>query len=144
MGLTAEDFIQVFLILARKHLPLIFTSLSRHSSDVNAKILELISYINFDNKIAKLRSDLCSISRKPQEQIHIPVFRIKSLYQMILSINSPHFTEDKLQVRADFLALSCIPHLVTQQSNSQFQVFIQVKSQEQEVCGTTEACNFLS
>ena len=121
MGLTAEDFIQVFLILARKHLPLIFTSLSRHSSDLEALFLELISNINLDNEIAKLRSALCSIPRKTQEQIHIPVFRIKSLYQMILSINSPHFTEDKLQVRADFLALSCIPHLVTQQTNAQFQ-----------------------
>ena len=63
---------------------------------------------------------------------------------MILSINSPHFSEDKLQVRADFLALICKPHLVTKQTYAQFQGFIQIKSQEQEVCGTTEACNFLS
>ena len=47
MGLTEEDFIQVFLILA---IPLIFTSLSRHSLDVDALFLELISNMNLDKQ----------------------------------------------------------------------------------------------
>ena len=144
MGLTNSDWIQVYLIMAKKHLPLIFTSLSRHSSNLNALFIELVSNINLENEIAKLRSAFWTISRKTSEQVHISVFRIKSLYLMILSINSPHFTDDKLQTRADYLALSCIPHLVTANTNSAFQVFIQIKSQECEMCGCTEGCNFLS
>ena len=144
MGLTNSDWIQAFLILAKKYLPLIFTSLSRHSSNLNALFIELVSNINLENEIAKLRSAFWTISRKTSEQVHISVFRIKSLYLMILSINSPHFTDDKLQIRADYLALSCIPHLVTANTNSAFQVFIQIKSQECEMCGCTEGCNFLS
>ena len=97
MGLTDEDWIQVYLLLAKKHLPLAFPSLSRHSCNLNALFLELVSNINLENELARLRAALCGISRKVSEQIHISVFRIKSLYQMVLSISCHHFSEDKLQ-----------------------------------------------
>ena len=79
MALSSQDWIQVFLLLAQKHLPLSFTSLSRHSNNLDNLFLELIANINTDCEVAKLRSAICMITRKHQESVHIPVFRIKSL-----------------------------------------------------------------
>jgi hypothetical protein len=144
MGLCNEDWVQIFLIMAKKYLPLVFTSLSRHSVDADSLFKELVSQINLDNETAKLRSALSSITRKTSDQIHISLFRIKSLYQMVLGINQAHLTEQKVETRAEFLAISCIQFLVTPQTWVQFQTFLQMKSAEQEAIGCAEACNFLA
>ena len=61
MALSSQDWIQVFLLLAQKHLPLSFTSLSRHSNDLDNLFLELVANINTDCEVAKLGSGLCMI-----------------------------------------------------------------------------------
>ena len=142
MGLTDRDWIQVFLLLGEKYLPLIFPSLSRHGNNLDALFTELIGNVNQETEIAKLRSALSAVSRKANEQVQICLFRIKSLYTM--AINQPHFTDDKLQVRADFLAISTIPHLINPATNLAFQQFVQVKSLEGEITCCTEGANFIS
>ena len=98
MGLSDPDWIQVFLLLGKKYLPLIFSSLSRHGYNLDALFTELILNVNQETEIAKIRSALSGISRKANEQVQISLFRVKSLYTMILAINHPNFTDDKLQV----------------------------------------------
>ena len=144
MGLTDRDWIQVFLLLGEKYLPLIFPSLSRHANDLDALFTELISNVNQETEITKLRSSLSAVSRKTNEQVQISLFRVKSLYTMILAINQPYFTDEKLQVRADFLAISTIPHLINPATNLAFQQFVQVKSLEGENTCCTEGANFIS
>ena len=84
------------------------------------------------------------ISRKQTESVHIPVFRIKSLYSMILSVSQPHLTGEKITLRSDHLAISCIQYLVAPATFQQFQVFVTLKAQELEATGCIEACNFLA
>ena len=67
MGLGENDWCQVFLILSRRFLPLIFTSLSRHVENVDALFTELASTINSDHEISKLRNGLNTITRKVTE-----------------------------------------------------------------------------
>ena len=134
----------MFLLLGKKHLPFIFPSLCRHGNNLDALFTELISNVNQETEIAKIRSALAGISRKANEQVQISLFRVKSLYTMILSINHPNFTDDKLQVRADFLAISTIPYLINPATNAAFQQFVQVKSLEGEITSCTEGANFVS
>ena len=96
LGLSDPDWIQVFLLLGKKHLPLIFPSLCRHGNNLDALFTELISNVNQETKIAKIRSALSGISRKANEQVQISLFRVKSLYTMLLSINHPNFSEGVL------------------------------------------------
>ena len=56
MGLTDADWIQGFFLLGKKYLTLIFPSLSRHANDLDALFTELISNVNQETEIAKLRS----------------------------------------------------------------------------------------
>ena len=116
MALSNQDWNQVFSLCVQKY-------------------LELAANINTDCEIAELRSALCMIKRKHQKQVHIPVFRIKSLYHIILSLNQPHLSEEKIAIRSDHLAISCIQHLFTPSTFIQFQVFVYLKSQELEETG---------
>ena len=77
MGLSDPDWIQVFLLLGKKYLPLIFPSLSRQGNNLDALFTELISNVNQETEIAKLRSALSEISRKANEQVQISLFRVK-------------------------------------------------------------------
>ena len=84
------------------------------------------------------------ISRKQTESVHIPILRIKSLYSIILSVSQAHLSEEKITVRSDHLAISCIQFPVTQPTLQQFQIFVALKAQELEATGCIEACNFLA
>lgn len=118
IGLTSQDWVQTYLLLAKKYLTLIFPSLSRHANNLDALFKELDANVNQEQEVAKLQNALSSISRKVPEQVQICLFIVKTIYTMILSINQPHFNDEKLQVRADFLAISVIPHMVNTNTNA--------------------------
>ena len=69
MALLSSDRIQVFLLLAKNHLPLSFPALSRHANTLDSLFLELVGQINTDSESAKLRTALCMISRKQSDFI---------------------------------------------------------------------------
>ena len=54
MGLSDPDWIQVFLLLGKKHLPLIFPSLCRHGNNLDALFTELISNVNQETEVLYL------------------------------------------------------------------------------------------
>ena len=144
MGLGENDWCQVFLILSREFLPLIFTSLSRHVENVDSLFTELVSTINSDHEISKLRNGLNTITRKVTEQIHVSLYRIKSTYSMILQINNPNFTDDQCQTKSDHYSVTCIQYLVNDPCFKAFQLFTNAKSLENEPTSVSEACNFIS
>ena len=130
--------------IGKKKLPLSFPALSRHSNNLDNLLLELIGQINTDTELAKLRAALCMISRKQTESVHIPILRIKSLYSMILSVSQPHLSEEKVTLRSDHLAISCIQFPAAQPTLQQFKIVVALKAQELEATGCIEACNFLA
>ena len=106
MGLGEDDWCQVFLILLRRFLPLMFTSLSRHVGNVDALFTEMVSTINSDHEISKLRNALSTTTRKVTEQIHVSLYKIKSAYSMILQINNPNFTDEQCQTKSDHYSVT--------------------------------------
>ena len=144
MSLGTSDWISIFLILSQRFLPLVFSSLSRHSTNLEALFSELVATINSDHETSKLRSVLNHISRKPSDQIHPSLFRIKAVYAMILGITNPNLSDIACQIKADWIGVQCIPHLISKECNSAFQVFLQAKGIENEVCSVAESCNFIA
>ena len=67
MGLSPSGWINVWLTLAKSHLPNDFQSLSRYSSEGDKLFMQLTASINSENEISKLRSALGKITRKPNE-----------------------------------------------------------------------------
>ena len=144
MGLGVSDWSQTFLILAKKFLPLVFSSLSRHSENLELLFTDLASTINSDHEIAKLRGGLNNVSRKCTEQVHVALYRIKAIYSMILAINNPQFTDAQCQTKSDHYAVNCIPYLVSDPCNKALQLFANAKTQEGEATSVGESCNFIS
>ena len=105
MGLGEADWCQIFLILSKRFLPLMASSLSRHIGDVDALFTELCSTINSDHEISKLRNALSTTTRKATEQIHNSLYKIKSAYSMILQISNPNFTDEQCQTKSDHYAI---------------------------------------
>ena len=63
MGLSASNWTTVWMALAKAHLPNQFQSLSRFVGDVDKLFYELVSSINGENEIAKLRTAMQKIHR---------------------------------------------------------------------------------
>ena len=80
MSLGTEAWIQLWLQLLKDYIPLSWGTLSRYSNDFNQLFACLVSLINSDIEIAKVRNALTKVSRSLGENVAIPVQKIKSLY----------------------------------------------------------------
>ena len=58
MGLSQENWVTVWLTLAKDHMANDFQALSRNSDDADALFIQLTASINSDNEIAKIRTAL--------------------------------------------------------------------------------------
>ena len=72
------------------------------------------------------------ISRKPTNQIHPALFRIKALFSLILNINNPNLSDTAAALKADWLSVQCVNHLVNKETFLAFTQFCQAKGIENE------------
>jgi hypothetical protein len=101
MGLSHDNWVSVWLTLAKDHMPNDFQALSRNSDNADALFIQLTASINSDNEISKIRTALGQISRKPTELLQSALFKMLSYYEMLLSIEFPSMSRDEIHLRAD-------------------------------------------
>ena len=130
MGLSQTNWITVWLTLAKQHMTNDFQALSRHSDNVDALFIQLSASINSENEIAKIRSALGQITRKPTELLQSPLFKMLSFYEMLLSIEYPAMTKDDIHLRADHYSASSAHHLVSKATAKVINEFIAIRNTE--------------
>ena len=144
LGLGDAGFITVFLNLSRKYLPFQFQSLSRHLNDCDKLFQELLSSVNCELEVSKIRQALSTIHRKTSQQIQGPIFRIKSLYQMLISINFPMMDQDKIELRSYYFGTTCITHLVSKTTATVIEQYTTIKAQEGDSTSCRSLCDFVT
>ena len=113
MCLSEGNWSTLFLTFARIHMPNDHQSLSQYSDDPDALFEELIGSVNAESEIAKIRTSLANISRKPGESIQTPLFRLKTLYELLISISLPSLKSETIKIRADHYGCTVAKHLVS-------------------------------
>ena len=144
MGLSESNWINVWLTLAKQHLPNDFQSLSRHSDNADALFGQMSASLNSENEIAKIRSALGQITRKPTEMLQSPLFKMRSFYEMLLSIEYPAMSKDDISLRADYYSASSGHHLVGKNTAIVIAQFISIRNTEGEPISVTAITNLVT
>ena len=144
IGLNTEQFSMVFLSFAKKFLPYAYASLSQYSGQTTRMFNNMVELINQDTEVAKIRASLCKISRTPDQQIGIPVLKIKSLYLSLYAIQHPEFEVGKIEKKSEMHTLQCISSLINPETKMQFGQFSKLKSEEDDRMTLTDATNYIS
>ena len=101
MCLSEQNWITCFLHLAKSYLPNAYQAMSRYSADLEGSFSTLVTSVNGDHEIAKIRTCMSKLARKPGEMIQTALYKIRAQYEMILQISFPAMDEDTVTLRAD-------------------------------------------
>ena len=103
----------------------------------------LVSLINSDVEIAKVRNALTKVSRNPGENVAIPIKKIKSLYVTLYGISRLEWNAEKALLKANNHALSCVRLLINSHTVTELARFTKLKQSEDTVNFISSAENQL-
>ena len=119
-------------------------TLSKYSDDVDNLFEQIVGAVNADSEIAKIRTSLANITRRPGESIQTPLYRLKTLYEMLIQINFPDLNPEKAKIRADNYACNVAKFLVTNNTAKVMTDYINIKQQRDERMNLTKICNIIT
>ena len=67
----------------------------------------LIANINADEELSKLRSCMSKLNRRPGEPLQVPLYKLKSYYELLLVISFPQMEADTATIRSDSYSANC-------------------------------------
>ena len=100
--------------------------------------------LNSENEISKIRSALARITRKPTDMLQSLLFKMRSFYEMLLSIEFPSMDEKDISLCADYYSASSAQYLVGKNTALVIAQFIQIRNTENEPISVTAITNLVS
>ena len=111
--LSNEAWVCLFLNFCKKHMPSSYTTLSRYSDDADRLVRQLISHVNPDLEVNRCRATMSKLCRRPGEPLQLVLYRLKSIWELCLSIIWPNLSEQTAQIRSDAYACASAKFFVT-------------------------------
>ena len=144
MCLSDSNWVNLFLTFARNHMPNDHQTLSKYSDSIDTLFEQIVGSCNADAEIGKIRTALANITRKPGESIQTPLYRFKSLYEMLISINLPDLDSEKIKIRADNYSCNIAKNLVTPNTGKVLADYVVIRQQRDETVNLMKLCNVIT
>ena len=138
--LSDDNWISLFLQFSRKYMPTSYPTLSRYSDNLETLFLTLVTNINADEELAKLRSTMARLHRRPGEQIQVALYKLKSYYELLLGISFPQLDSDTATIRADNYSANSAKYFVSSNTGAVITKYIYYKVQKGEPVNVMNVC----
>ena len=142
--LSNENWISLWLQFSRKYMPSSYTTLSRYSDNLETLFLALVTNVNADEELGKLRSTMARLHRKPGEQIQVALYKLKSYYELLLGISFPQLDSDTATIRADNYSANSSKYFVSTNTAAVINRYIGYKIQRGEPVNVMGVCQVIS
>ena len=117
-----------------------YPTLSRYSDNLETLFWTLIANINADEEISKLRSTMSKLSRGPGIPLQVPLYKLKSYYELLVGINFPQMDPADVTNRSESYSSNCTKFFVSKNTRIAFDSFIQMKMQKGEKINLMSIC----
>ena len=104
-----------------------YSNLSRYSDDLENLFNTLITNVNVDEELSKLRASMSKLHRDPKMPLQIPLYKLKSAYELLLGISFPLMDPDEILTKSVNYAVNCAKYFVSKNTNSALESYIQLK-----------------
>ena len=138
--LSDENWISLFLQFGRKYMPTSYPTLARYSDNLETLFHTLVTNINADEELAKLRSTMARLHRRPGEQLQVPLYKLKSYYELLLGISFPQLDSDTATIRADNYSANSAKYFVSANTGTVITKYIYYKVQKGEPVNVMNVC----
>ena len=138
--LSDTNWISLWLTFAKKYMSSAYPTLSRYSDNLEVLFRTMISNINADEEISKLRSTMSKLNRAPGIPLQVPLYELKSYYELLVGINFPLMDPETVTTRSDSYASNCTKFFITKNTRVALDSFVQMKMQKGEKTNLMSIC----
>ena len=125
-------------------MPSSYTTLSRYSDDLETLFLALVTNVNADEELGKLRSTMARLHRKPGEQIQVALYKLKSYCELLLGISFPQLDSETATIRADNYSANSSKYFVSSNTATVINRYIGYKIQKGEAVNVMGVCQVIA
>ena len=138
--LSDTNWVSLWLTFAKKYMSSAYPTLSRYSDNLEVLFRTMISNINADEEISKLRSTMSKLNRAPGIPLQVPLYELKSYYELLVGINFPLMEPETVTTRSDSYASNCTKFFITKNTRVALDSFVQMKMQKGEKTNLMSIC----
>merc|ERR1712055_1206993 len=138
--LSDENWIRLWLQFSQKYMSTSYPTVSRYSDNLETLFHTLVTNINADEELAKLRSTMARLHRRPGEQLQVPLYKLKSYYELLLGISFPQLDADTATIRADNYSANSAKYFVSANTGTVITKNIYYKVQKGEPVNVMNVC----
>ena len=138
--LSDTNWVSLWLTFAKRYMSSAYPTLSRYSDNLEVLFRTMISNINADEEISKLRSTMSKLNRAPGIPLQVPLYELKSYYELLVGINFPLMEPETVTTRSDSYASNCTKFFITKNTRVALDSFVQMKMQKGEKTNLMSIC----
>ena len=138
--LSDTNWVSLWLTFAKKYMSSAYPTLSRYSDNLEVLFRTMISNINADEEVSKLRSTMSKLNRSPGTPLQVPLYELKSYYELLVGINFPLMDPETVTTRSDSYASNCTKFFITKNTRVALDSFVQMKTQKGEKTNLMSIC----
>ena len=142
-GLSDKNWISLWLQFSKKYMQSCYSNLSRYSDDLETLFTTLITNVNVDEELAKLRAAMSRLHRDPKMPLQVPLYKLKSSYELLLGINFPLMDSDEILTKSDSYAVNSAKYFISKNTNAALESYIQLKLTKGERLNVLLVCQMV-
>ena len=142
-ALSSRNWIALWLHFSQKHMNSTYHNLSRYSDDLETLFSTLITNINVDEELAKLRAAMSKLHRDPKMPLQCPLYKLKSSYELLLGINFPLMDQEEILTKSDSYSVNCAKYFISRNTNLALESYIQLKLTKGEKLNVILVCQLV-
>ena len=142
-ALSSRNWIALWLHFSQKFMNSTYHNLSRYSDDLETLFATLITNINVDEELAKLRAAMSKLHRDPKMPLQCPLYKLKSSYELLLGINFPLMDQEEILTKSDSYSVNCAKYFISRNTNLALESYIQLKLTKGEKLNVILVCQLV-
>ena len=142
-GLSDKNWIALWLQFSKKYMQSCYSNLSRYSDDLETLFTTLVTNVNVDEELAKLRAAMSRLHRDPKMPLQVPLYKLKSSYELLLGISFPLMDADEVLTKSDSYAVNSAKHFISKNTNAALESYIQLKLTKGEKLNVMLICQMV-
>ena len=90
-----------------------------------------------------MRSSMSKLHRDPKMPLQIPLYKLKSGYELLLGISFPLMDPDEILTKSDSYAVNCAKYFISKNTNAALESYIQLKLTKGERLNVVLVCQLV-
>ena len=142
--MSDKNWIALWLQFSKKYMVSAYSNLSRYSDNLETLFRTLVTNVNPDEELSKLRASMSKLNRAPGMPLQVPLYKLKSSYELLLGISFPLMDSETVLTRSDSYSMNSAKHFISKNTSIALDNYVQLKMTKGEKLNVMLVCQMVA